>query len=133
MAISGQNGIWKLEVEKILVVKSVSAFEKTYEAQGKYALIFLQATNMGQSPQSFTDEGSIRVRSSGGTPYDPAAEVSLPAAMTYNVSFGATIQPGQTEETVVPFDLPLDEPAYFLVPGFSADGNGQSVVLDIPR
>ncbi|MDP1545269.1 MAG: type VI secretion system-associated protein TagO [Anaerolineales bacterium] len=131
--ISGiDNKKWKIEVEKIEVAKSVTAFGSTTNAGGQFVLLILRVTNTGNNPQVFIGFGNIQIKNAAGIAYDEKISVSNPAADMYGIPYSGMIQPGNTAQTLVAFDLPLDSPFYILTSGSLADNNGQSIKLEIP-
>ncbi len=131
--ISGiDNKKWKIEVEKIETAKSVTAFGSTTKAGGQFVLLFLRVTNMGTDPQVFIGIGNIQIRNSSGVIYEEEITASGKAADMYGVPYSAMIQPGDTSQELIAFDLPLDSVSYFLESGSYTDTKGQSVKLEIP-
>ncbi len=123
---------WKIEIEKIIVTKSVTAFGDTTKADGQYVLLFLKVTNIGNNPQIFSSIGNIQVKNEEGIGYDEELAASNKAADMYGVSYIMTIQPDGVEHVVTAFDLPLDSLLYILTTDHFAEDNGQSIKLEIP-
>ena len=123
---------WKVGIETIIVTKSVSYLGDTTEAGEQFVLIFLRITNLASEPVGFLGYGLIQVRNAEGNYYGPEGLASLQASDMYNIPYGTTIQPGDTVQRLVAFDLPLNSASYFLVPGSLADDYEQSIVIEIP-
>jgi type VI secretion system protein VasI len=133
LIISGiDNKKWRIEIERIEVTKSVTAFGNTTNAGGQFVLLFLRVTNTGNDPQIFIGFGNIQIKDASGIAYDEEITVSDPAADMYGVPYAGMIQPGDVAQKLVAFDLPLDSTFYLLMPGSLADNNGQSIVIEIP-
>jgi hypothetical protein len=123
---------WKVGIETIIVTKSVSYLGDTTEAGEQFVLIFLRITNLASDPVGFLGYGLIQVRNAEGNYYGPEGLASLQASDMYNIPYGTTIQPGETVQRLVAFDLPLNSASYFLVPGSLADDYEQNLVIEIP-
>ena len=123
---------WKIEIEKIIVTKSVTASGDTTKANGQYVLVFFKVTNIGNNPQIFLSTGNIQVKNEEGIGYDEELDASSKAADMYGVSYITTIQPDDVAQVVTAFDLPLDSPFYILTTDHFAEDNGQSIKLEIP-
>lgn len=133
LTINGfDNNNWKVEIERIEVAKSVTAFGSTTKAGGQFVLLILRVTNIGNDPQVFIGFGNLQIKNAAGIAYDEEITVSNPAADMFGIPNSSMIQPGDTAQTLVAFDLPLDSPFYILTSGSLADNNGQSIKLDIP-
>lgn len=126
------NNNWKVEIERIEVTKSITAFGSTTKANGQFVLLILRVTNIGNDPQVFIGFGNLQIKNATGIAYDEEISVSNPAADMYGIPHSGMIQPGDTAQTLVAFDLPLDSSFYILTSGSLADNNGQSIKLEIP-
>jgi type VI secretion system protein VasI len=126
------NNKWKVEIEKIEVTKSVTAFGSTTIAGGQFVLLFLRVTNIGNDPQVFIGFVNIQIKNAEGIAYDEDIIASGSAAEMYGVPSNGTIQPSDVAQELVAFDLPFDSPFYLLTSSSLADDNGQSIKLEIP-
>jgi type VI secretion system protein VasI len=126
-------GDWNVEIERVVVTKSVSSFGSTTTAGGQFVLVFLNVTNIGNDPRMFSGTGEVQVKDAEGNTFGQEPIASLKAADSYGVKYGSMIQPGEATTRLLAFDLPLTSAFYFLVPGTLADSNGQSIVLEIPK
>ncbi|HNN14510.1 MAG TPA: type VI secretion system-associated protein TagO [Anaerolineales bacterium] len=126
------NKKWKIEVEKIEVTNSVTAYGETTKAGGQFVLLFLRVTNTGNDPQFFTGSGDVQVRNAEGITYDEDYIASRDATVMYGFPDTPKIQPGDTVQQIVGFDLPLDSAFYLLTSNYLWDKNGQSIKLEIP-
>ncbi len=134
MTIHGISaGDWKIEIDKVIITDSVSSYGQTTKAGGQFALVFLRVTNIGNDPDMFSGFGQVQVRDKEGNLYNDEPVASLQAADTYGIKYGTFIQPKDTAIRLFAFDLPLDNVAYYLVPGSLADKNGQSIILEIQK
>lgn len=133
LTINGfDNNNWKVEIERIEVAKSITAFGSTTKAGGQFVLLILKVTNIGNDPQVFIGFGNLQIKNAAGIAYDEDITVSSPAADMYGIPDSGMIQPSDTAQVLVAFDLPLDSPFYILTSGNLADDNGQSIKLEIP-
>jgi type VI secretion system protein VasI len=133
LTINGfDNNNWKVEIERIEATKSVTAYGSTTKAGGQFVLLILRVTNIGNDPQVFIGFGNLQIKNAAGIAYDEEITVSNPAADMYGIPYSGMIQPGDTAQKLVAFDLPLDSPFYILTSGSLADDNGQSIKLEIP-
>jgi type VI secretion system protein VasI len=126
------NKKWKIEIEKIEVTKSVTAYGVTTKAGGQFVLLFLRVTNTGNDPQFFTGIGNVQVRDAEGVTYDEDSTASTGATIMNGFPDTPIIQPGDTAQQIVGFDLPLNSAFYLLTSNDLWDDNGQSVKLEIP-
>ncbi len=126
-------GYWLVRVEKIVVAKAVTNPHDGSEtrATGRFALVFLQTTNLGEYPQAFPVV-EIQVIDSKGTNYQSNVPASLAASYIYGVPLSPNLQPMAASSLVLAYDLPLDGSPYYLVPAYQAYQNGQGLFLDIP-
>jgi uncharacterized cupredoxin-like copper-binding protein len=95
-------------------------------------LLFLNVTNIGNTPQLFVGLGNIQIKNEQGIAYDVEMDTSSKAADMYGVPNSLMVEPGDVAQVLVAFDLPLDSPFYLLMPGYLAEDNGQNIKLEIP-
>jgi len=123
---------WRIQVKKVLTVPSISFYNKTEKASGRFALLFMAVTNLDLSPQTFAF-GLLQIQDADGQKYDQNITASLDAQIQYNTDSGTEINPDATQNVVAVFDIPNESAYYLLVSGYMYHQNGVSLLIDVPK
>ncbi len=127
-------GDWHVKVDKIVVAKSVTNPRdgRVTKATGRFALLFLEVTNLERNPLTFSNV-EIQVADSEGNGYKANPTASLAASYMYDLPLLPNVQPNDTCSLVLAYDLPLSGGTYYLVPAYMADNGGTGIALDMPE
>ena len=127
-------GDWELRVEKVEIVESLSTSISTRRARGRFAVVFLAATNRGLATDVHISAGDIAVEDRYGSRSELDLSATPMALIKYDM-LGGLIHPDETGKALAVFDIHEDAGPYTLVPGMLASSGGPAdweVLLDIP-
>ena len=81
----------------------------SYNAQGKYVLVFLTAQNLDKQPQTLGYDQNFTLADAQGRTFSQANKGNSTAVKQYNLDdTGTTVQPSFTIHTVFLFDIATD-------------------------
>jgi hypothetical protein len=130
--VSGLGGKWRVVVDKAEIAGPITFGGLiTKPNNGHFVYIYLRVTNLGNEPDSFSNDYQVRLRNTNGDYY--SSNESLSIAATYNLGWpeALLVNPDTTERRLFVFDIPLTGVTYYLVPGNLETDDGQSVVVPI--
>jgi hypothetical protein len=122
-------GAWRVRVERIEIADAVSspAGDKTVEATGRFALVFLTATNQG-SGLATLHASSIYIEDAEGNRYSNDSTASAYASSADCLDYALDISPDGSVCLVAAIDISAQSSTYLL----SLQGADEKVVLDVP-
>ena len=129
------NGnVWDLKVSNIEITNSIkfgTSEDLTETAYGRFAVIFMDVTNRGLSPESFSATFTLQIKDASDKKYGENVHASSNAKYN-NDAYCLHINPDQTHNCVFVFDISPQSEHYILVPGDMADKNNPGLLLNIP-
>ena len=127
-------GDWELRVERVELVPSLDMPGFVQRAAGRFAVVFLAVTNYGLSTGMYVGVGDMEIQDRHGKRSEVDVAASGTAAYIYGVD-PHFIDPDETGQEVLVFDIEKDAGPYVLVPGTLAWLEGPAdweVLLDVP-
>lgn len=116
---SGTNATFRVAITEVRETTTIPASGCCAEgatAKGKFVIIFMRVTNLGQEPTSLA---SFRIRDQQGRSFDTTSdfEASYSAQAYYQrKSYSTTVQPGLAEDVIAVFDVAPDGTSFAIVP-----------------
>ncbi|MCB0174374.1 MAG: putative DNA binding domain-containing protein [Anaerolineae bacterium] len=123
---------WNISVKRIEITDQMTFDQQLRKPMGRFLLLFMNITNLGLIPDTFTAYGTVEVQDEEGITYEEDSVVSFWAYVEYDTDIGAQINPDATEYVVAVFDIPKRSETYTLVPGSLAKKSEGSISLEIP-
>ena len=125
---------WQITVKKILVAQSLKATYSNSEekASGRFAILFLEITNKGLSPETFVAFGTLNIKDASGGLFQENPIGSSDAQDLYGADICADVNPDETKNCVAAYDISPQSSYYILVPGLLADPYAPRVLLNVP-
>jgi hypothetical protein len=125
---------WQIKVTKVLVAATLKpTYSKSVEkAAGRFAIVFMEVTNRGLSPETFVAFGTLNVRDASGQRFEANDIASFYAQDLYGADICAEINPDGTKHCVAVYDISKQSDFYMLIPGSLADPNAPTVFLKVP-
>jgi hypothetical protein len=122
-------GVWRVRVDRVELAEAVSspAGDKTVEAAGRFALVFLTATNQGPGLRTL-HASSMYIEDAEGNRYPNDSTASAYASSDDCLDYALDISPGGSVCLVAAIDISA-ESSYYL---FSLHGADDYVLLDVP-
>jgi hypothetical protein len=122
-------GVWRVRVERVEIADAVSspAGDKTVEATGRFALVFLTATNQGPGLRTL-HASSMYIEDAEGNRYPNDSTASAYASSADCLDYALDISPGDSVCLVAAIDISA-QGSYYL---FSLHGADEQVILDLP-
>jgi hypothetical protein len=120
---------WGLRVDRVETAGTLSspAGDKWVEAAGRYALVYLSATNVGARDATL-HVSRIYLEDAAGNRYGNDDTASSYASTAGCFDFALDVAPGDSVCLVAAIDVPLESASYLL----SLEGARQAVRLDVP-
>jgi len=125
---------WQIKVTKVLVADTLKpTFSDSVEkAAGRFAIVFMEVTNRGLSPETFIAFGTLDVKDTSGQRFEENSIASFYAEDIYGTDICARINPDETKYCVAVYDISRQSDFYILVPGTLADPYAPRILLDVP-
>ena len=122
-------GAWRIRVDRVEIADAVSspAGDKTVEATGRFALVFLTATNQGPGLRTL-HAMSMYIEDAEGNRYLNHEVASAYASSADCPDYALDISPGESVCLVTAIDISAQS-SYYL---FSLHGADEYVLLDVP-
>jgi hypothetical protein len=122
-------GVWRVRVDRVEIAAAVSspAGDKTVEATGRFALVFLTATNQGPGLRTL-HASTMYIEDAEGNRYPNDSTASAYASSADCLDYALDISPGDSVCLVAAIDIPA-QGSYYL---FSLHGADEQVILDLP-
>ena len=102
------------------------------KAAGRFALLFLEVTNRGLSPDTFLSDSLFNIQDADGNWFFERSMASINAKYQYNTDLTGIIDPDETVHTVAAFDISTQSDYYLLIPSNRVISTATSVMLDVP-
>lgn len=135
ITITDTDGVsWEITVTDVIIADELKSqvdngVEKAY---GRFAIVFMNLTNRGFSPDNFINSSVLMIYDNQGNPYGENRMASLYAEQIYQTDFASRINPDETRHIVIVFDISKDGSGYSLAPGRMSNVYFPGVLLDIP-
>jgi hypothetical protein len=122
-------GNWGVRVDRVEIAGSLSspAGDKTVEATGRFALVFLTVTNHGIRPQT-VHASTVYVEDAEGTRYANDDRASAYASSAGCLDYALDIGPDESACMVEVLDISEQSPFYIL----GLQGAGDTILLELP-
>lgn len=128
------DGTWSVVIDRVEQADSITSnvTGMVEGAQGRYALVWLKATNTGKSSQFFSPIGTFVIEDEFGQHYEYNELATLYANNNKGLEDSAMLNPSQNTRMVIVFDIPKESKKYVLVPGTLAMGSNFRAELNLP-
>lgn len=125
---------WEIRALKSETARTlVATFSPDMESSaGRFAIIYLEVTNRGLSPGSFSAEGFLDVQDASGRKFEVNQSATFLVQARDGIDLCTDISPGTTRTCVGVYDISKESDYYRLVPSALADPNTRPVLLEIP-
>ena len=127
------DGKWEVVVEKILFTDKLTnpILGNTDKAAGRFAIVFIQATNRGLSQDFYCSCFEFEIQDAEGNNYETNLSATQSAQAIYNSDSGF-VNPDNTLHTVTVFDISLQSASYTLVTGSLYQSDSPGLLLNLP-
>ncbi len=135
ITIQDSDGVsWEISVTDVIIADELRSQveDKVEKAYGRFAIVFMNLTNRGFSPETFIPTGVLMIHDSQGNPYGENGMASTYAMWVYETDLAAQVNPDETKHIVVVFDISKEGSGYSLTPGQLSNIYSPGVLLDIP-
>jgi hypothetical protein len=125
---------WQIRVTNVLTADTLSSpsDHSTEKAAGRFAILFLEVTNRGLSPDTFVAYGFLDVKDATGHVSRENPIAFLYAMDIYGTDLCAAINPDESNNCVAVYDVSTQSDFYLLVPGLLVDPSGPKIRIEIP-
>jgi hypothetical protein len=122
------TGNWGLRVDRVQIADVVTsaAGDKSAQAEGRFALVFVTLSNRSTRPQN-VHASTLYIEDGRGIQYRNNDLVSAYASLADCQDFALDVAPEVSVCLVAAIDIPLEGGPYLL----SLDGAGDSILLDL--
>jgi hypothetical protein len=122
-------GVWRVRVDRVEIADAVSspAGDKTVEATGRFALVFLTATNQGPGLRTL-HASSMYIEDAEGNRYPNDSTASAYVSTADCSDYALDISPDGSVCLVAAIDISAQSSHYL----FSLQGADEYVLLDVP-
>jgi hypothetical protein len=125
---------WQLRVIRTETAESLTstasgAIEK---AAGRFAILFLEVTNLGLSRNTFLAGAFLNIEDAAGRRYEENYLATAFVQFAYNTDLCANINPDATASCVAVYDVSEQSDYYRFVPSMLADPTTPKVLVEIP-
>ena len=122
-------GNWGIRVDRVEIAESLSSpsGDRTMTAQGRFALVFLTATNRGRGSETL-HASTVYVEDAEGSRYANDDLASAYASSGGCLDFALDVEPGGSTCIVAVFDI-SDQSSFYVLSLFGAD---ERVFLEVP-
>ena len=127
---------WEVNVDRIeysqqLIFAPGGDISTVYNPEGRFAILFLGATNRGRKTDFFFPYG-LNIVDAAGNEYDHDELATLYVEYNYGVeSLAHETHPGEVATAIAVYDIPIDGGPYTLSTRWMPGQPGNSVFLDI--
>ena len=127
------DGKWEVSIEKILFADKLTnpILGNVDKAEGRFAIIFMQATNRGLSQDFYCVCFEFEIRDAEGRMYELHLSATQSAQAIYGLDSGRA-NPDDTLHIVAVFDISIQSSYYILVPGNLYQSESTGLTLNIP-
>ena len=131
---SDASGVWQIKVTHIEIAQTIqSPYSSTFvKAEGRYAILFLEVTNLTTYANTFVAYGLFYITDANGTHFEEDTIATVNAQDIYTTSYCIDINPGASDICVAVYDISQQNSSYTLSPGLLADPGMPEVQLQIP-
>ena len=125
---------WQVQVVRVEILDEIVFYDQVRRAEGRLALLFLSVTNIGTQTESFIGtHGFVDIVDANSRRFEEDSVASFEAQVMYNQEMeGSSIDPGETRNVIVVYDISEQSDYYLLVPGILAGEFSGKVLLDVP-
>jgi hypothetical protein len=125
---------WQIIVKNIEISDSLkSIYDDSFEkAAGRFAIIFMDVTNRGLSPDYFSTIGLLNIQDATGQIYETNIVAETYANDIYPNNYCGDINPDATVSCIAVYDISKQSNSYTFVPGTLANQGAAHVLLQIP-
>jgi hypothetical protein len=122
-------GNWRVRVDKVEIAESLSppSGDRTTTAEGRFALVFLTATNQGRGSETL-HASTVYVEDAEGSRYANDDLASAYASSAGCLDFALDVEPGGSTCIVAVFDI-SDQSSFYILSLFGAD---ERILLEVP-
>jgi hypothetical protein len=122
-------GNWRVRVDRVEIAESLSppSGDRTATAEGRFALVFLTATNQGRSAETL-HASTVFVEDAEGNRYANDDLASAYASSADCLDFALDVDPGGSVCLVTVFDI-SDQSSFYILSLFGAD---ERILLEVP-
>jgi len=127
---------WEISVNNIEILHQIERYGYIYKPQGRFVVLYLTVTNKANSPIKFSTNGSgnLIIRDANRISYREDLSASLHASEINNMDNSVKINPDDSNNIVLVFDISEDSEFYTLETfGSEVYLFPVSVYLDIPK
>jgi hypothetical protein len=135
MTLIDSDGVtWEISVTEIIIADDLKSqvSDDVEKAYGRFAIVFMNLTNRGFSPETFVALGELMIHDSQGNPFGENGMASTYATWIYEKDLGASVNPGETQHIAVVFDISKEGSGYSLMPGPLSNPYQPGILLNIP-
>jgi len=117
----GRN--WQIKVTRIETADTLKASygNAIVKAAGRFAIIFMDVTNLSLSPGTFVGSSFLKIQDASGQKFEDNFMATNYAQDLYNIGYCAEINPDATGSCVTVYDISKQSNYYLLVPSSIAD------------
>lgn len=122
-------GNWRVRVDRVEIAESLSppSGDRTTTAEGRFAVVFLTATNRGRRSETL-HASTVYVEDAEGGRYPNDDLASAYASSTGCQDFALDVEPGGSTCIVAAFDI-SDQSSFYILSLFGAN---ERILLDLP-
>ena len=126
---------WQIQIDKVEILDEIIFYGEITKPSGRFAALHLLVTNVGQRKDTFIGTfGLLDIIDADNHRYEEDITLSFPAQIMYNYSGyeGANINPEETRNIIVVYDISEQSEYYYLTPGMLSEDFSGKVLLDLP-
>jgi hypothetical protein len=125
---------WQIQVVKVDTVEQINFQGEIRKANGRFALLYLSVTNVGNVTNTFVGTFSyLDIVDNNFVRYEEDFVASFEAQVQKNMDMnGFQIAPGETRTVLVVYDISKDGDSYYLEPGLLEKEFKGKVSLEVP-
>jgi hypothetical protein len=122
-------GNWRVRVDRVEIAESLSppSGDRTTTAEGRFALVFLTATNQGRGSETL-HASTVYVEDAEGIRYPNDDLASAYASSAGCLDFALDVEPGGSTCIVAVFDI-SEQSSFYVLSLFGAD---ERILLEVP-
>ena len=127
------DGKWEVYVEKLLLAEKLTnpILGNTDKAEGRYVIIFMQATNRGLAQDFYCVCFEFEIRDADGKMYELHLSATHSAQAIYGLDSGR-VNPDDSIHIVAVFDISTQSLYYVLVLGSLFESESSGLMLNVP-